>query len=130
MTWGAITDEGLEAAASLIGQPLRRGRMQWITTATRDAIRHFAWGIGDGNPLWLDEAYAESTRWGGILGPPCMLYGVDATIVAPKLPGVQWIYAGTDWTWFDQIRLGDEFQVEARLLKQELKSGRRFSSSE
>jgi acyl dehydratase len=127
MTWGAITDEGLEAAASLIGQPLRRGRMQWITTATRDAIRHFAWGIGDSNPLWLDEAYAESTRWGGILGPPCMLYGVDATIVAPKLPGVQWIYAGTDWTWFDQIRLGDEFQVEARLLKQELKSGRRFS---
>ena len=51
MTWGTITDEGLAEAAALIGQPLRRSRMQWIETATRDAIRHFAWGVGDNNPL-------------------------------------------------------------------------------
>ena len=112
MAWGEITDEGLEAAASLIGQPLRRDRMQWIRAATPDAIRHFAWAMGDDNPLWLDEKYGAHSRWGTRLGPPCMLYGVDATIVAPNLPGVQWIYAGTDWTWYDVIRAGDEFEVE------------------
>ncbi len=44
MTWGTITEEGLAAAAKLIGTPLRRSRMQWIEVASRDAIRHFAWG--------------------------------------------------------------------------------------
>ena len=87
--------------------------MQWIETATRDAVRHFAWGIGDSNPLWLDTDYAAASPLGGITAPPCMLYAVDSTIVAPKLPGVQWVYAGTDWTWYEPIRAGDTFTVEA-----------------
>ena len=127
MSWGEITDEGLAAAAELIGQPLRRSRMQWIETATRDAIRHFAWGIGDDNPLWVDREYAAASPVGGIIAPPCLLYALDSTIIAPKLPGVQWIYAGTDFTWFDHIRVDTTFEVEARLLGQEIKSGRRFA---
>ncbi|MDP6708722.1 MAG: MaoC family dehydratase N-terminal domain-containing protein [Alphaproteobacteria bacterium] len=127
MSWGEITEEGLAAAASLIGAPLRRSRMQWIETASRDAIRHFAWGVGDDNPLWLDPDYARASPAGTLVAPPCILYAVDSTIVAPKLPGVQWVYAGTDWTWFDHIRLDDSFQVEAELTSQELKSGRRFA---
>ncbi len=127
MAWGEITDEGLAEAASLMGQPLRRTRMQWIETATRDAIRHFAWGIGDDNPLWADRDYAGASPLGGITAPPCILYAIDSTIVAPKLPGVQWIYAGTDFTWFEPIREGDTFTVEAKLTKQQEKSGRRFA---
>jgi acyl dehydratase len=127
MTWGEITDEGLAAAAALIGKPLRRSRMQWIETATRDAIRHFAWGIGDDNPLWLDQDYAAACPTGGLIAPPCLLYALDSTIIAPKLPGVQWIYAGTDFAWFDHIRVDTTFEVEAKLLKQEIKSGRRFA---
>jgi len=124
--WGQITEDGLAEAAALIGQPLRRTRMQWIESATRDAIRHFAWGVGDDNPLWLDPDYAARTEAGASLAPPCLLYAVDSTIVAPKLPGVQWIYAGTDWTWYDRLRLGDAFDVQATLLRQEEKRGRRF----
>jgi acyl dehydratase len=127
VTWGQITDEGLAAAAELIGQPLRRSRMQWISTATRDAIRHFAWGIGDNNPLWADPDYAASAPAGSLLGPPCMLYAVDSTIVAPKLPGVQWIYAGTEWTWYDHVRADDSFTVDAQMIDQKIKSGRRFA---
>jgi acyl dehydratase len=126
MSWGEITDDALAAAAELIGQPLRRTRMQWIETATRDAIKHFAWGLGDDNPLWFDEEYAKASPAGSLLAPPCILYAVDSTIVAPKLPGVQWIYAGTDWTWYDHIRVDDSFRVEAELIKQVEKSGRRF----
>lgn len=126
MAWGEITDEDLAEAEALIGQPLRRTRMQWIETATRDAIRHFAWGIGDSNPLWLDTDYAAASPLGGITAPPCILYAVDSTIVAPKLPGVQWVYAGTDWTWYEPTRAGDTFTVEAVLTKQQEKSGRRF----
>ena len=127
MAWGEITDETLAAAAALIGTPLRRSRMQWIESTTRDAIRHFAWAQGDDNPLWVDRAYADNSPAGGLIAPPCVLYAVDSTIVAPKLPGVQWIYAGTDWTWFDHIREDDRFRVEVEMTKQEVKSGRRFS---
>jgi len=124
--WGTITDEGIEPAASLIGTRLRRDRMQWVTEANGDAIRHFAWGVGDNNPLWLDETYADRSPWGSVVAPPCFLYAVDYTVVAPKLPGVQWIYAGTDWTWFDVVRKGDRFTVDARLISQEVNHGRRF----
>ena len=127
MSWGEITEETLAAAAELIGQPLRRSRMQWIETATRDAIRHFAWGIGDNNPLWLEPGHGAASPAGTLLAPPCILYAIDATIVAPKLPGVQWIYAGTNWTWLDHIRVDDSFRVEAVLTDQEVKSGRRFA---
>jgi|TARA_B110000093_G_scaffold40604_1_gene43200 acyl dehydratase len=126
MSWGLITDDGLANAEALIGTPLRRDRMQWIQTTSRDAIRHFAWGIGDNNPLWLDGDYGEKSIWGSALAPPCILYAVDSTIVAPKLPGVQWLYAGTDWTWYEPILCNDSFTVEAKLVRQEKKSGRRF----
>ena len=126
MTWGTITEQGIAEAEALIGVKLRRDRMQWIETATRDAIRHFAWGIGDNNPLWLDRDYGTASPYGSIIAPPCILYAVDGTVVAPKLQGVQWLYAGTSWTWFEPIRLDDMFSVDARLLKQEIKSGRRF----
>ncbi|GAF43607.1 FAS1-like dehydratase domain-containing protein [Rhodococcus wratislaviensis] len=127
MTWGTIDDQSVQEAGKLIGVPLRRERMQWVEQASRDAIRHFVWGIGDNNPLWLDEAYAQGTRWGGVLAPPCFLYAVDYTVVAPKLPGVQWIYAGTDWTWFDVVRMDDKFDVRASLSGQREMSGKTFS---
>ncbi len=126
MSWGTITDEAIAAAATLIGVPLRRDRMQWIETTSRDAIRHFAWGVGDNNPLWLDRAYGAASPWGTNLAPPCILYAVDSTIIAPKLPGVQWVYAGTDWTWFEPIRMGDSFRAVATLQRQDKKAGRRF----
>ena len=126
MTWGEITEETLAAAAGLIGVPLRRNHMQWIETASRDAIRHFAWGIGDNNPLWLDPEYGAAGPTGGMVAPPCLLYAIDSTIVAPKMAGVQWIYAGTEWTWYDHIRLNDTFKVDVKLTKQEVKTGRRF----
>jgi acyl dehydratase len=127
MTWGTISEEGIAEAESLVGVSLRRDRMRWIDSISQDAIRHFAWGVGDNNPLWLDPNYAANSQYGDIIAPPCILYGVDSTIVAPKLQGVQWLYAGTGWTWFEPIRLNDHFKVDAKLLKQETKSGRRFS---
>ena len=126
MSWGEITDEGLAEVEELIGVPLRRSRMQWIETTTKDAIKHFAWGIGDDNPLWLDPNYAVASSVGSLIAPPCILYALDSTIIAPKLPGVQWIYAGTDFVWFDHIKVNTSFDISAELLSQQIKKGRRF----
>ncbi len=39
-----------------------------ISTATPEAIRNFAHGYGDDNPLYTDPAYGQTTR-GGCAGP-------------------------------------------------------------
>jgi acyl dehydratase len=124
--WGEIDEAGIAEARALIGVPLRRERMRWLERASADAIRHFALGIGDDNPLWLDHDHARVTRYAGVIAPPTFLYAVDSTIVAPKLPGVQWIYAGTSWTWFDVVCLHDLIDSEVRLTAVEEKVGRRY----
>jgi acyl dehydratase len=116
--WGVIDAASITEARALIGTPLRRDRMQWVAEATRDAVRQFCLGVGDDNPRWADGGPA----------PPSFLYAVDFTIVAPKLPGVQWIYAGTRWRWFDLIRVGDRFESAASLTRVDEKTGRRFGT--
>ncbi|MED5264991.1 MAG: MaoC family dehydratase N-terminal domain-containing protein [Actinomycetota bacterium] len=71
--WGVIDEESIQEARELLGVPLRRDRMQWNDYATQDAIRQFADGVGDKNPLWRDSDYASKTRWASLLAPPSFL---------------------------------------------------------
>lgn len=112
----ALWPGALDEARSLIGVDLRRSSQSWNTEASPDAVRHFCWGIGDDNPLYCDPAYGATTRWQSGLAPGCFLYTVDTTVVAPKLRGIQWLYGGTDWEWFEPVRHRDSFTVRARLL--------------
>ncbi len=94
---------------------VRRSRRPWVSAATRDAIRHFAWGIGDDNPLWSDLDYAAKSCWGGLIAPPCFLYGVDETTVAIGHPDRRRVYRAVDWSFFDVVRVGDELEASAWL---------------
>lgn len=123
LAWGEINDETVADAARLVGTQLRRDQHRWISEINVDAIAHFAEGAGDRNPLWRDPAYGKTTTWGTTLAPPTILYAVDSTVVAPSLAGVQWIYAGTDWVWYDAIRLGDAIDATATFLRQDVKGG-------
>ncbi len=87
----------------------------WVEEVTRDAVRHFAWGIGDDNPLWLDPDYASQTRWAGVLAPPSFPYAVHESTVAPGHGGRPRRYRSADWRWFDAIRLGVSLEPRARL---------------
>ncbi len=53
-----ITDEGLDELRQRIDVPIDDTLEPWSHEATRDAIRHYAHGIGDDNPLWCDPDYA------------------------------------------------------------------------
>lgn len=121
----ALWDGALEEARGLIGVDLRRTNQGWNTEASPDAVRQFCWGIGDDNPLFCDPSYAADTQWGCGIAPGCFLYSVDSTVVAPKLRGIQWLYAGTDWEWYRPIRHRDSFSVRARLLDAVEKRGRK-----
>jgi len=63
-----ITDEAVEALRAEIGREI--SIPQYNTTASEDAIRHYALGLGDDNPLWTDRSYAANTWRGGITALP------------------------------------------------------------
>ena len=119
----ALWDGALEEARELIGIELRRTGQQWNTEASPDAVRQFCWGIGDDNPLFTDPAYGAASKGGTGLAPGCFLYTIDTTVVAPKLRGIQWLYGGTDFEWFEPIRHRDRFTVSAKLLDAVEKAG-------
>lgn len=66
MEGSAISDEMREAQRKWHGEP-----HTW--EVHRDNIFMYAKAVGDNNPLWMDEDYAKSTRWGGIIAPPTFL---------------------------------------------------------
>ena len=100
-------------------QPIDREQPPWVRRATRDAIRHFAWGIGDNNPLWIDPDYAAASPWGGPIAPPCFLYAVDETTVARVQDNLRRIYHAVEWTFHDVIKQDAEISAQATLIDEE-----------
>ena len=122
-----ITDEMIERARELIGVWLRRD-VHWPAISepiSQHDIRRWAvYSCGDDNPLWSDADYAKRTIWGTTIAPPTFLYSVDTTIVAPALPGIQWVYGGTRWEHFKPVHVGDQITARARLIDMKEKAGR------
>jgi acyl dehydratase len=90
---------------------------------TEDLIRHFAYAVGDPNPLWRDPDYARGTRWGGIIAPPTFDFCIassDGAGNAPGgsflLPGFNLFAGGNKHEYFGVIRPGDEFRVVDKYL--------------
>lgn len=92
-------------------------------TVTEDLIRHYAYAVGDPNPLWRDPVYARGTRWGGIIAPPVFHHCIadaDGGGSGPEgsflLPGFSLFAAGNRHEFFGVIRPGDEFRIVDRYL--------------
>lgn len=126
-----LTEEAIEEARELIGTQLRtnkfglRRRQSWNRTAAEDNIRQYARGYGDDNPLYWDPEYAANTCWRKMKAPPTFLFSVDRTTVAPKLPGIQWIYGGTRFEFERPVFVDDVFHVTVVPTKVEVKEGKR-----
>jgi len=100
--------------------------VQWNEEASSDSIRHYAWGIGDENPLWLSDSYARMTRFGGRVAPPTFLYSICDAEVAMGIPeGIQTIQVGASLEFLRPIRLGE--RVWARTFVEDVRErqGRR-----
>jgi len=114
-SFGTITDEALSDLRKTIGREVRRGQ-PFIEELNADAIRHYAFGIGDQNPLWVDRAYAESKPYGH-LAPPTILFAMDKILsgYVSGLSGVHAMFAGTTFHWNRRLKAGDRLIGRARL---------------
>jgi acyl dehydratase len=93
-------------------------------TATKDAIRHFANGLGDPNPLWRNEDYANNTIYGSIIAPPSFLNAISEGQAIVGLQGLIATFVGSEWEWFSPIHVNDRFYVTNQLLDlKDLKGG-------
>lgn len=108
---GRITDEALLNWTERIGVKLRIHNV-FNTLASKDAIRKFADGIGDINPLWRNENYANKTRYRKIVAPPSWLYSVFPTWVLQGLQGVHAFHSGNDWTFHKPVFVNDKITPE------------------
>src|SRR5574337_424275 len=101
-----ITSEALDDLRGRIGERVPRPE-PYIEVATRDAIRHWAHGIGDRNPFWLARGIA----------PPTILFAMDRIVsgYVGGLPGIHAMYAGTDFRWQRPIREGERIVGESVL---------------
>jgi len=123
-----ITEPALDALRRRIGVRIENTLEPWCHEASRDAIRHYAHGIGDDNPLWCDPDYAAGTAHGGLIAPPSFLFACNRIIsgYVGGLPGVHAMWAGADWTWHQVVRRNDEIRTEA-WLKDLIEHDTRFS---
>ncbi len=122
-----LTDEGLAELRSEIGKEII-GPPGFITEATRDAIKHFAFGSGDENPLWLDEDYASKSRHGGLMAPPFILLAMNRTAWGARgLRGIHSMFSGAYFEWHRPIRLGDRLTSRTILKDIEVKQKSQFA---
>jgi phosphate acetyltransferase/phosphate butyryltransferase len=79
----------------------------------REDIELFAAVSGDINPAHLDETYAETTEFHGIIAHGMWSGALISAVLGTKLPGPGTIYLGQSLRFRRPIRLGD--QVTARV---------------
>ena len=85
--------------------------------AERGAIIKFAQAIGDPNPLYNDQEAARMTRYGGLIAPPTFLRSMPSG--PPKMefegPYSAGLDGGSEWEYFETIRVGDRITVTNRI---------------
>jgi acyl dehydratase len=84
--------------------------------AEKGAIRKFADAIGDPNPLFRDEEYAKSTRFGAVIAPPTF----SKTFDFGEIPGLELdeeglIHGEQYFEYNLPIRAGDTLYCSMRL---------------
>jgi acyl dehydratase len=109
-------EEDIERAKALVGRWAPSGSREFLTTATPDAMRNFARGYGDDNPLFASEDYGKTTRWGGQVAAPMIPIALNRPLYAdppkerikrPSFRGIHVFVSGSTWQWFRPLMEGD-----------------------
>ncbi|MBV6759093.1 FAS1-like dehydratase domain-containing protein [Rhodococcus opacus] len=128
--YGTMSEEAVARLRSRLGKvmPIEKPYIRHINA---DSITHFARAVGDQNPLYLDEEYAEKGPHGDLIAPPGIFYGVAwgswDLRRGQGLPGVHGLHSGDHWQFFQPVRNGDVLRATKELIKADFKEGRMAS---
>jgi 3-hydroxybutyryl-CoA dehydratase len=95
---------------------------------THEAIVLYCKAVGETNPLYLDEAVAESGPYGGLIAPP----SIHILLMFACTPADDWmrspgtVNAGQSWSYNIPARPGDIITLQARALDKFIKRDRLF----
>ncbi|MED5395325.1 MAG: MaoC family dehydratase N-terminal domain-containing protein [Pseudomonadota bacterium] len=127
----AQIDAWVEKTSRMTGNVCQE-RQPWNNAVTADAIRHFAYGTDDDNPLWTDPDYAARSAFGKLQAPPTFLVSNLYPILhgAPMKAPLASLIGGVEYEWFKPISVGDRLRPEARqkdFQEKRNKQGRRLN---
>jgi acyl dehydratase len=98
------------------------GQSPFFTETNRDAIAHYAWGIDDLNPLWMDEEYAATSVVGKVVAPPSILFplapgGMSGSqfFGLGEMFGEHETWGGAKLRWHKWIPIGTRVSTESYL---------------
>ena len=113
----AEIDAFVERSKELTGKEVRE-RTPWNSEVTADEIRHFAFGISDDNPLWLDADYAARGPYGRLVAPPAFLTSVLYPILhgAPMKAPLSSLIGGVEYSWNHPLLEGDRLRASSQQL--------------
>jgi acyl dehydratase len=95
---------------------------------TGEAIALYCKSVGETNPIYLDEAFAKTTRYGGLIAPP----SIHILLMFACTPADDWmrspgtVNAGQSWSYNIPARPDDTIRLEARALDKFIKRERLF----
>lgn len=115
MAEAVFTEEMMAEMRAKAGLKLRIDHSVNNEEATRMAIRKFADGIGDPNPLWSDADYAQKTRYGSIVAPPSWIFAVFAGIQF-GWRGLGGFHSATEVEFYRPILVNDRITPECTFL--------------
>ena len=119
--WNKTIDDYIMEEQLKVGKPVvasidvHNSWPQAHKLVTEEVIKDFAWNLGDNNPLFTDTAYAAQTRWGGVIAPPGSFLRYIAETgsfaLGRSIPGVNHLYGGTTFNYYDVVRADDSFKI-------------------
>lgn len=80
-------------------------------TLTTQDVQLFAVLSGDVNPQHLDAAYAESTRFQGVIAHGMLGGALISAVLGTHLPGPGTIYLGQTLQFLAPVRIGDQLRI-------------------
>ena len=113
-TYGQITPEGIDRIKGRLG--VYYHGVRHVGEISADAIRTYAQGMGDRNPLFIDESHGPRTPYGSMIGSPMFLWTVRSSTATNLggLPGVHSFYGGSEWEYFKPVRPEDTISASYR----------------
>jgi len=95
----------------------------------RATIRKFAAAMGDTNPLYWDDEFAKTTRYGVMISPPTMVFELNHNLrggvseedggyldkVTMPPPLTRFIRGGNEYFFFKPVRPDDKITVKRKI---------------